>query len=116
MLTAESPAYPCSARKRQDRPVTPEVAGSSPVAPVFEVPAKRHLALSPEAGIKQRDHSFAAYDRKPVVNGDHVPHRLSANQSNCSYGRIVAAKRSSLPVRVSFQTTWKPAGLAVMPW
>jgi hypothetical protein len=28
------PAYPHSARKRQDRPVTPEVAGSSPVAPV----------------------------------------------------------------------------------
>jgi hypothetical protein len=30
----EIPAYPRSARKRQDRPVTPEVAGSSPVAPV----------------------------------------------------------------------------------
>src|SRR6266496_4424132 len=28
------PADPRSARKRQDRPVTPEVAGSSPVAPV----------------------------------------------------------------------------------
>jgi hypothetical protein len=28
------PAYPRSARKPQDRPVTPEVAGSSPVAPV----------------------------------------------------------------------------------
>jgi hypothetical protein len=28
------PAYTRSARKRQDRPVTPEVAGSSPVAPV----------------------------------------------------------------------------------
>ena len=26
-------------RKRHDRPVTPEVAGSSPVAPVFEMPA-----------------------------------------------------------------------------
>jgi hypothetical protein len=33
-LAAGIPAYPCSARKRQDRPVTPEVAGSSPVAPV----------------------------------------------------------------------------------
>jgi hypothetical protein len=29
------PAYPRSTRKRHDRPVTPEVAGSSPVAPVF---------------------------------------------------------------------------------
>jgi hypothetical protein len=28
------PAYPRVGRKRQDRPVTPEVAGSSPVAPV----------------------------------------------------------------------------------
>jgi hypothetical protein len=28
------PAYRRSARKRQDRPVTPEAAGSSPVAPV----------------------------------------------------------------------------------
>jgi hypothetical protein len=34
LLTAEIPAYPRSARKRHDRPVTPEVAGSSPVAPV----------------------------------------------------------------------------------
>jgi hypothetical protein len=28
------PAYPRLDRKRRDRPVTPEVAGSSPVAPV----------------------------------------------------------------------------------
>ena len=34
LLTAGIPAYPRSARKRHDRPVTPEVAGSSPVAPV----------------------------------------------------------------------------------
>jgi hypothetical protein len=33
LLTAEIPAYPRSTRKRHDRPVTPEVAGSSPVAP-----------------------------------------------------------------------------------
>jgi hypothetical protein len=38
----EIPAYPRSARKRQDRPVTPEVAGSSPVAPA-KMPAKLHL-------------------------------------------------------------------------
>jgi hypothetical protein len=29
-------ADPRSARKRQERPVTPEVAGSSPVAPAFD--------------------------------------------------------------------------------
>jgi hypothetical protein len=34
VLTGGVPAYPRSAQKRQDRPVTPEVAGSSPVAPV----------------------------------------------------------------------------------
>jgi hypothetical protein len=34
LLTAGIPAYPRPARKQQDRPVTPEVAGSSPVAPV----------------------------------------------------------------------------------
>ena len=33
-LTPGIPAYPRSARKCHDRPVTPEVAGSSPVAPV----------------------------------------------------------------------------------
>ena len=32
LLLPEIPAYPRSARKRHDRPVTPEVAGSSPVA------------------------------------------------------------------------------------
>ena len=35
LLTGGIPAYPRSGRKRQDRPVTPEVAGSSPVASVF---------------------------------------------------------------------------------
>jgi hypothetical protein len=34
LLLQGIPAYPRSARKRQDRPVTPEVAGSSPIAPV----------------------------------------------------------------------------------
>jgi hypothetical protein len=37
LLTVGIPAYPRSARKRQDRPVTPEVAGSSPVAPVKDL-------------------------------------------------------------------------------
>jgi hypothetical protein len=47
-LTTGTPAYPRSARKRHDRPVTPEVAGSSPVAPV-KLPANRHVLLSPRA-------------------------------------------------------------------
>jgi hypothetical protein len=40
----QSPAYPGSGRKYQDRPVTPEVAGSSPVAPA-DIPANRHFLL-----------------------------------------------------------------------
>ena len=34
LLVPGIPAYPRPPRKDQDRPVTPEVAGSSPVAPV----------------------------------------------------------------------------------
>ncbi len=44
LLTAGIPACPRPAREYQDRPVTPEVAGSSPVPPV-KVAANRHLLL-----------------------------------------------------------------------
>jgi hypothetical protein len=37
LAQAGNPAYPRSARKGHDRPVTPEVAGSSPVAPVANI-------------------------------------------------------------------------------
>jgi hypothetical protein len=40
LLLLGIPAYPRSSRKRHDRPVTPEVAGSSPVAAVFRLPCK----------------------------------------------------------------------------
>jgi hypothetical protein len=45
LLSAGIPAYSRPSRNNQDRPVTPEVAGSSPVAPV-KIPAKWHIALS----------------------------------------------------------------------
>jgi hypothetical protein len=45
LLLPVIPVYPRSARKRHDRPVTPEVAGSSPVAPV-KIPANWHIVLS----------------------------------------------------------------------
>jgi hypothetical protein len=45
LLMAGIPAYPRPARKRQDRPVTPEVAGSSPVAPVKR-PGNLHILLT----------------------------------------------------------------------
>jgi hypothetical protein len=41
LLAAGIPADPRQDRKRQDRPVTPEVAGSSPVAPAQCMPCKR---------------------------------------------------------------------------
>jgi hypothetical protein len=44
LLWRRIPAYHRSTRKCHDRPVTPEVAGSSPVAPV-KVPANRHIVL-----------------------------------------------------------------------
>jgi hypothetical protein len=40
LLLLQISAYPRSAPKRQDRPVTPEVAGSSPVAPVSQSTCK----------------------------------------------------------------------------
>ena len=38
LLMPGIPAYPRLGRKLRDRPVTPEVAGSSPVAPVSRSP------------------------------------------------------------------------------
>ena len=46
LLTPVIPAYPRPARNYQDRPVTPEVAGSSPVAPVSQSACKRTVSAS----------------------------------------------------------------------
>ena len=54
----KSPLNPRSAGKRQDRRVTPEVAGSSPVAPV-KLPANRHIALSVQTRESDRLHKRA---------------------------------------------------------
>jgi hypothetical protein len=45
LLSPEIPAYPWSARNCHDRPVTPEVAGSSPVAPVSKSGCKPVLLV-----------------------------------------------------------------------
>jgi hypothetical protein len=55
------PAYPRSARKRHHRPVTPEVAGSSPVAPVKALQSTCFLA------------GLGANDRRPRVFPAHIP-------------------------------------------
>jgi hypothetical protein len=46
LLSPGIPAYPRLERKRQDRPVTPEVAGSSPVAPAQKLAGNAPLAIS----------------------------------------------------------------------
>ena len=58
LLTGGIPAYSRSARNHQDRPVTPEVAGSSPVAPA-KVPANRHL--------------FSPLDRRLLAHPAQIP-------------------------------------------
>ena len=52
------PAYPRSTWKRQDRPVTPEVAGSSPVAPV-KVPANLSILLSAQTPGRGQLHTLS---------------------------------------------------------
>jgi hypothetical protein len=65
LLTAGIPAYSRSARKRRDRPVTPEVAGSSPVAPVENILEIRIFCCLPES-------------KRPPVSADHahIPHEM----------------------------------------
>jgi hypothetical protein len=45
LLAPGIPAYSRSCRKRHDRPVTPEVAGSSPVAPASQNTCKSAFVL-----------------------------------------------------------------------
>jgi DNA-binding SARP family transcriptional activator len=60
------PADPRSPRKHQDRPVTPEVAGSSPVAPVFRTPKTCKLASSVA--------HQGANDRRSLFHPAYLPH------------------------------------------
>ena len=55
LLTAGIPADSRSARKRRDRPVTPEVAGSSPVAPALKVPARGGFSFRRSLPARSRD-------------------------------------------------------------
>ena len=59
LLTVAIPAYSRSARKHHDRPITPEVAGSSPVAPA-KSPANRHIS--------------SQLDRRPFAHPAQIPH------------------------------------------
>jgi hypothetical protein len=50
------------------RPVTPEVAGSSPVAPV-EIPANRHVVLSVQTPGRSQLHTLFSRRRQKAQNG-----------------------------------------------
>src|SRR5687767_6737362 len=63
------PAYTRSARNRQDRPVTPEVAGSSPVAPV-ETPCKdAYFVVASENVIARSGSKRSKLDGRGAVIG-----------------------------------------------
>src|SRR5439155_19116268 len=105
------PAYPRSARKRHDRPVTPEVAGSSPVAPVkdlrvglFSCPCRRKrtpvfcdpvLILpgcsrrKPCVAAKARSASAVAERSSPATRG---PARLRSEPQQAAAGGEAAAE------------------------
>jgi hypothetical protein len=58
LLLRQIPAYSRSARKRQDRPVTPEVAGSSPVAPAPHTPLLHQSAARLEVSFNRHVHPY----------------------------------------------------------
>jgi hypothetical protein len=55
LLTAGIPAYPRPGRKRQDRPVTPKVAGSNPVVPVKDLQSRRPTVRVRQGALRFRD-------------------------------------------------------------
>jgi hypothetical protein len=93
-------------RLRLYRPVTPEVAGSSPVAPV-KVPANRHVVLSsqtpdrcrlhrlsPEAsrnGQKQHQNVSGVVDFKPVQAGFRLATKAACNYTKRPARQSVAS-------------------------
>ncbi len=60
------------------RPVTPEVAGSSPVAPVFEVPACGWINTDPEDLIRRVRDRHASWNR--FRRARPLPQALGADQ------------------------------------
>ena len=96
-LTAGMPACPRSARKSHDRPVTPEVAGSSPVAPVNYLQIaifccrdrrKRPPASFHPAGIPPRKYRPNPPGAANPRREDDRPRRRSSSQSDIHAPRI----------------------------
>jgi hypothetical protein len=95
LLSAAIPAYPRSAHKPHDRPVTPEVAGSSPVAPVnplqiviFSAPLQRprpRLPFVPRTSRTGSSRPEPPEAANPRIWDDRPPSRSSFERgSKCS--------------------------------
>jgi hypothetical protein len=77
LVTAGIPGYPRSGRKRHDRPVTPEVAGSSPVerlelGPDAAAPAETAGPADARYRVTFR-HPLLRYHGDPLANGLGTP-------------------------------------------
>jgi hypothetical protein len=69
LLAPGIPAYPRPVRKRQDRPVTPEVAGSSPVGPVRKYLQIEHYVARLDTAAQHAPHARAQADSKTLKDG-----------------------------------------------
>jgi len=78
LLSWVIPAHPRSAPNDQDRPVTPEVAGSSPVAPVRKPCINALVVVAPENVTRTR----AANDQKRDGHG--AVHRNRSRREPCT--------------------------------
>jgi hypothetical protein len=87
--TAGIAAYPRSGRKRHDRPVTPEVAGSSPVAPASKGTAKP-LVASYLLGRRPRNSAASGQQTSACTE----PHQLA-----CAMARLPLIVSTTAPAR-----------------
>jgi hypothetical protein len=100
LLLSEISAYSLSARKHQDRPVTPEVAGSSPVAPVLDLqgfsedPADRKC---PD-GLRFVTHHLLPPEKGLQITSLQPASRRSDHASGLSYKSIEAMTLIDIPV------------------
>ncbi len=113
LLTLGIPAYPRSTGKRHDRPVTPEVAGSSPVAPV-ENPCKAPFSVARSGAFdrwlsdRARDHPARESGCGPV--GVKPAHRhvlwLDAEPESSSSRSDSASAAATFIASTEFGSLW----------
>jgi hypothetical protein len=114
LLSAGIPAYSRPSRNNQDRPVTPEVAGSSPVAPV-KIPANRQVVLSVQTPdrrqlhrpfrSKTRNGQKTARNQSPGCRVQADSGRVeTVRQAACNYTKrpeVTAAPRPAIRMRLA---------------